>query len=190
MTLFFSFDTILVKYLFSPEVAGQYSGVSIIARVVLFLTGSFAVVLLSSVKVNGTHRENTDQLKKAMIVTSVLGGVTAIIFALFPSFVTHLLFGTRYDAMSYLLPALSFTMLFISLCTLLANFHIALRHYAVLMYVAVGVAVAAVLLIVQHDTVQAVVWSIFFGSIAMLASLIVYTVLSIFTNRKEAHVKA
>lgn len=189
MTLFYSIDAILVKYLFSPEIAGQYAGISTMARVVLFLTGSFGVVLMSSVKVHETVRKNASQLFKALIITVVMGGVAAIIFALFPSFVTHLLFGSRYDALSYLLPYLSFSMLFVSLCILLSNYHVALRQYWVLLYIGIGVAVAAVLFGLNHATVEAVVVSIFYGTVSMFIALGAWTAYTILPVLKQSRIE-
>jgi O-antigen/teichoic acid export membrane protein len=190
MTLFYSFDAVLVKYLFSPEIAGQYAGISTMARVVLFLTGSFGVVLMSSVKLDAAVQQNARQLIKATLITIGMGGVAALIFALFPSFMTHLLFGTRYDALSYLLPYLSFSMLFVSVAMLLSNYHVALRQYWVLLYVGIGVVIVTVLLALNHATVEAVVVSIFYGSASLLVSLAAwtaYTILPALRNRRIDH---
>ena len=185
MTLFYSFDAVLVKYLFSPEVAGQYAGISTMARVVLFLTGSFGVVLMSSVKLDASTKANAKQLIKALTITIGMGGIAAIIFALFPSFMTHLLFGTRYDALSYLLPYLSFSMLFVSVSMLLSNYHVALRQYWVLAYIAVCVVIVTVLLALNHATVEAVVQSIFYGSASLLLALVAWTMYTILPALKS-----
>ncbi len=185
LTLLYSFDTVIIKYLFSPEIAGQYAGVSTIARIILFVTGSFAIVLLSSVKVSAPAKDNVSQLTRSVVVTLLLGGGATLFFSLFPVFITHLLFGERYDSMAHLLPYISFTMLFISLATLLANYHIALRHYWVLLHVGFGVLTGVVLLSLFHATVNDIVISIFYSSAALLASLGAWTSYTIYKEFKQ-----
>ncbi len=174
-TLLYSADVTIIKYLFSPDVAGQYAGMSTAARIVLFLTGSFAVVLLSSVKVNKPPQENSRLLIRSFIITLVLGGSAALVFVLFPVQAIHLLFGTKYDNFAHLLPLLSLTMLAVSLCNLLANYHIALRNYRVLVFVASGALVTVILLAISHATPDAVVRSLAIGTGTMLLGLLGWT---------------
>ncbi|HSH55623.1 MAG TPA: oligosaccharide flippase family protein [Candidatus Limnocylindrales bacterium] len=174
-TLLYSADVTIIKYLFSPEVAGQYAGMSTVARIVLFLTGSFAVVLLSSVKVGRPPQENSRLLVRSFIITLVLGGAAALVFVLFPVQVIHLLFGAKYDNFAHLLPLLSMAMLAVSLTNLIANYHIALRHYWVLVFVGLGAVVTAILLVLSHATPDAVVRGLVIGTVTMLLGLLGWT---------------
>ncbi len=174
-TLQYSADVTIVKYLFSPEIAGQYAGIATISRIVLFLTGSFSVVLLSAVKINRQPRDNSNLLIRSLLMTLALGGSATIIFTFFPTQVIHLLFGAKYDAFAHLLPLLSIAMLMMSLSNLIANYHIALRHYRVMWFVGIGALVTVILLLLGHGSPDAVVRSLAIGSGSMLAGLLGWT---------------
>jgi O-antigen/teichoic acid export membrane protein len=174
-TLQYSADVTIVKYLFSPEIAGQYAGIATISRIVLFLTGSFAIVLLSAVKISRQPHENSKLLIRSLLMTLILGGAATLIFVLFPSQVIHLLFGQKYDAFAHLLPLLSVAMLIVSVSSLIANYHLALRHYGVMLYVGLGAVATIGLLIIGHGSPDAVVRSLAIGSGCMLAGLLGWT---------------
>jgi O-antigen/teichoic acid export membrane protein len=174
-TLLFSIDVTLVKYLFSPEVAGLYAGVATTSRIVLFLTASFGVVLLSAVKIKQSPQENSRLLVRSFAITLALGGTATLVFAAFPTQVINLLFGARFDVFAGLLPLLSAAMLFISLATLIGNYHVALRHTWVILYVIGGAVITAALLLMNHASPFEIVRSLAIGSGAMFAGLFVWT---------------
>lgn len=184
-TLQFSIDITLVKYLFSEEIAGQYAGISTIARIVLFITGSFSVIILSTVKRNFTPSQNSKILLKSSIFTFIVGGAVTLFFVLLPLQTVHILFGTKYDNFANLLPSLSITMFLISFISLLANFHIALRNYFVAFIIFLGTSFTLILLLIKHSTVEDVVQSLLLGSIIMFVLLFVWTVFKQLTVRKE-----
>lgn len=174
-TLQYSTDVTIIKYLFSPEIAGQYAGIATISRIILFLTASFGVVLLSSVKLSKPPKINSNLLLHSLGMTLALGGPATLAFVIFPIQITHLLFGTKYDAFTHLLPLLSITMLLISLCNLVANYHIALRHYWVMLYVGIGAVATVILLISIHSSPDIVVRDLAIGSAVMLSGLLGWT---------------
>jgi O-antigen/teichoic acid export membrane protein len=170
-TLQFSLDITLIKYLFSEEVAGGYAGISTIARIIIFVTGSFAIVILSSVKQNKPANLNLKILIKSFLITLFIGGSVTLIFAIFPTQSVHVLFGNRYDNFAFLLPPLSISMLLISLSTLLTNYHIALRYYSVAFFIFLGSAATAGLLLYKHESPLEVVQSLLIGSTIMFGLL-------------------
>jgi len=174
-TFMYSLDVAVVKFFFSPEQAGQYASIATIARIIFFLTGSFAVVILSTVKKTATPSANYSILIRSFIITLVLGGSAALFFTLFPTFTVHLLFGDRYDSMVHLLPPLSIAMLFASLSAIVSNYHIALGHYLVLLWVSLGFAITVILILNNHSNVDQVVLSFLAGSFVIASLLIGWT---------------
>lgn len=171
-TLMYSLDVAVVKYLFSAEEAGVYAGIATIARIIFFLTGSFAVVILSTAKLSATPSDNYRVLVKSLLLTIAFGGAAALFFVLFPSFTVHLLFGSRYDAMIHLLPPLSIAMLLMSISNLLANYYIALKQYLVLLWVSIGFVITIGLITFYHETISQVVYSFLAGSVAICLLLL------------------
>lgn len=174
-TLLYSADVTVIKYLFSPQVAGEYAGMSTIARIILFLTGSIAIVLLSSVKLDRPPEQNSRLLIRSLGLTLAIGGSTTLVFALFPTQIIHLLFGRRYDNFAHLLPMLSLAMLAISLSTLMSNYHIALRHYWVAFYVGLGAVVTAGLIAAFHASPDAIVGDLAAGAGTLFMVLLCWT---------------
>lgn len=174
-TIQYSIDVVIIKYLFSPEIAGQYAGMATISRIVLFLTGSFSVVLLSSVKIANQAQDNSKLLVRSLVMTIGLGGSATVVFGLFPTQVIHALFGIKYDTFASLLPLLSLAMLLMSISSLIANYHIALRHYWVMLYVGIGAVVTIGCIVLNHATPEAVVQSIVIGSLVTFLGLAGWT---------------
>jgi len=175
ISLYSSIDVTIVKYLFPQDVAGKYAGISVISNIVLFITGSFSVVILSAVKRNLEKSENNKLLIKSFILTLTIGGIVTTIFVLFPNQVVNILFGSKYAEFAYLLPYLSISMLLISLSSLLINFNIALRNFKVAICVVIGAIVTLVILLINHNFVSDIVKSLLTGSSIMFTLLFLLT---------------
>ena len=89
-------DIIFAKYLFTPEIAGLYSGISVVGRIVLFLTASITGVLLTHVKINHSVTENRKFLRKGLILTALIGGPALLLMVLAPKIVVSTLIGYLY----------------------------------------------------------------------------------------------
>ncbi len=127
VTFLYSGDVLVIKYLFSPEVAGMYGGIATIARSIFFVTASISAVLISSVNVNNSNAENKRIFIKGLTLVALIGGATALFFSLFPNFVTTLLIGSKYSPSSDLLPLLSVLLFLISILNLFIFYFLALR---------------------------------------------------------------
>lgn len=182
-------DSIAVKYWLTPDEAGLYGGISTIARIIFFLTGSVGLVLLTSVKLSQPPRQNIDLLVRSFGLTLALGGSALALFSLFPVPVLHWLLGERYDAYAQYLPWLATAILALSLSQLLAQYHIALRHYFVVVPLLLGAVVTAGLLGLRHASVADIVGAILAGSLVLLAGLLAWSLFrgrSLLTKINEA----
>ncbi|MBI3889494.1 oligosaccharide flippase family protein [Candidatus Saccharibacteria bacterium] len=185
-TLQVSIDVTVVKYLFDPETAGNYSAVATISRIIFFAIGSIVAVLLSSLDMKKPLIENRRVLLRSLGLATGIGGSIALVFCLFPSFVMHLLMGTRYDVLTHLLPLLSLSTLAASLVTLFTTYHIALHNYRCLLPIIIGALITITLLILQHSTLELVVTDILIGSTLMLIFVSFFTII---TSRSRYHRK-
>jgi O-antigen/teichoic acid export membrane protein len=166
-----SVDATIVKYLFSPEEAGAYAGIATVARIVFFLAGATAAVMLSAVSYTRPMTKNRSMLKKSLLLTSVLSGSAALFFCLFPTLTLHLLLGARYDVYAGLLPILSITIFITSVGNLLSTYLIALHRYIALIPVILGTLASIVSLIVAHSTIHQVIVGLLIGSSTMTLGL-------------------
>ncbi len=164
----FSFDILIIKHYFSAEVAGAYAGIATVARIIFFLTGSVAGVLLSNVNAKNGHPANRALLWRSMGLQSLLGGSALIFFSLFPAFVTQLLIGPRYLDYAHLLPELSLTLFIIAFANLLLTYDLALRRLSSGVVAILGALITIALISASHGSPEAVVRSLLLGSVAML----------------------
>lgn len=176
VTVLSSIDIFVVKHYFSPQVAGEYAGISTVARMIYFLTASVAQVLLPSVRINQPARENRMFLVKSLALVGVLGGGALLVFTLFSKQIITILMGHAYTTYVHLLPELSLAMLIISVLNLVISYYIALRRYQISGIVIFGALVTGWLLFVNHTTLQDVVNSLTIGSASMLGMLVLWRV--------------
>jgi O-antigen/teichoic acid export membrane protein len=171
ITLMYSVDTIAVKHYFDANTAGQYAGIATVGRIIFFLTGSIAAVLLPSIKMKAKPHDNRKVLWSSLGLTAVIGGGALLVFSLLPRFVVHVLMGSKYVPQANLLPRLGFVLFTISILNLFVLYHMALRHYAIILIVALGLSVTLILLTLHHQTLVSVIDSLLFGSAAMFLVL-------------------
>ncbi len=159
VTILYSLDVLIIKRLFSPEVAGLYSGVITIARIIYFVTGSISGVLISSVTLRDDRGTNKKSLIKALLLILGIGGGVLIFFILFPTFVISLMVGSKYAAYAHFLPVMSFYLFLVSLLNLFVSYLLAIRSYSLFPITLIGVLVLLSSLYLHHETVDAVLLS-------------------------------
>lgn len=169
-----SCDIIVVKHYFSPHDAGLYAGIATVARIIFFLTGPLAGVLIASV-VPGQADHNRALLTRSVALLAGLGGSALAVFCLAPHWIVSLLVGGRYADLAGLLPLLSLAIFTLSLANLLVYYHVALRHVSVLAAAIIGLATTIGLLVLHHSTLVAVVQSLWWGSSLLVVLIIALT---------------
>jgi O-antigen/teichoic acid export membrane protein len=171
VTFLYSGDVLVVKHFFSPEIAGAYGGIATIARSIFFVTASISAVLISSVNVSNTYTENKKIFLKGLTLVTLIGGLTTLVFVIFPSFVTTLLIGSKYVVMSPLLPLLSVLLFLISVLNLFVSYFLALRSNIILAVSAFSSLVLILLIAFNHQSVYNVVIDFILATLLSLALL-------------------
>lgn len=172
ITLLYTTDVVIVKYLFDPDTAGLYSGTATVARIIIFATGSVAGVLLTYIKINAPKNENKKHLYKALLITSTVGTAGLLVMTVMPHFVIHMLIGSRYQALAPLLPWLALHTLVVSVISVLMYYFLALRSMTLIPVSIAGTASLAMALFLFHDSVTHIVYSFLAGSVITLVCLI------------------
>ena len=150
-TAFFSTaDVTIAKYLFSPEIAGLYAGVSIVARILFFATGSVAGVLLAHVTLATPEAKNVRLLTHALLITTFIAGPGLLILIFAPRTALGLLLGTEYAGVAYLLPILALHTYTISLLNVCTMYALALRKKYGIILLCLGVLTTLGFLILAH----------------------------------------
>ena len=169
ITLLYSADTVVVKHYFDARTAGLYAGIATIARIVFFLTAPVVQVLLPSVRLAQPAGHNRRVLGKSLMLLVAIGGAAVFGFTFLPQLIIRVLMGSTYIAYAGLLPRLSLLIFVVSLLNLFIMYHLSLRRAWTLPAVLVGLVIAAALLYFRHDSLQAVISSLLYGSLTMLA---------------------
>ncbi len=185
VTVLSSVDIFVVKHFFDAETAGRYAGVSTVARMIFFLTASVAQVLLPSVRIHQTPKQNRQFLLKSFVLVTVLGGLTTIVFTLFEDQIITILMGKAYITYAHLLGPLSLAMFVISILNLIISYYIALRRYQISGIVILGAITTGCLLNVSHATLDAIVNSLLLGSVSMLVMFVFWRLIFEVQMRKS-----
>jgi len=174
VTVLYSVDIVVVKHYFDAHTAGLYAGVATAARILFFLTASVSQVLLPSVKLKNKLKQNRQVLKKSLILVALAGGSTLAIFYMVPEFVVSLLMGSTYKTYAWLLPRLSLAVFVISVLNLVMAYCLALRRYWAGVLAVNGVILTYVLMVFNHQSLEAVVNSLLIGSLITSAVFVLW----------------
>lgn len=168
ITLQFSIDILVVKHYFDAHTAGLYAGIATVARIIFFLTGSIAQVLMPSVKLKNTTFQNRQLLKKSCMLLAATGLPVLLLFVLAPEEIVHLLMGSAYGEYAHLLPILSVAIFAVAITNLVVSYYMSLRRYWIALVVVAGASVTYGMMILHHATLRSVIESLLVGSLSML----------------------
>jgi O-antigen/teichoic acid export membrane protein len=166
--LLLSLDILVVKHYFPPSEAGFYTGISIIANIVYFVTGPFAGVLIPSINATQEKRESNVFLRRSLFMMLPIGGAITLLFMLAPHFVVTLLLGSKFASYAMYLRGLSLALFLLSIANLLIYYHIGLRHYLIAPVVGVGLIFSVLLLQYRHASMGLVVGDLEVGALFIL----------------------
>ncbi len=156
VTFLYTSDVLIVKHLFDPHVAGLYSGISAIAKIVFFLLSPVVAVLFASIKIKNTSSENHKIMLKSLGISAALGIFVLLIFYVFNDITVKVLLGGNYLGSAYLLPKVGLIMLLSSLVNIFVYYFLALRRFFLIGLSFFGVLLAVVLLMVKHGSIDAI----------------------------------
>jgi O-antigen/teichoic acid export membrane protein len=167
------FDLVLVKHLFSPDVAGTYAVAAVFGRAVLYLPTGLIMVLFPIVAENyALNRNQTNFLWKALVYTLVLSGSGTLLYCLFPEVILGVLFPGRYIAAAPLLALYGVAMLPMALLLITMNFHIARGHRGIWLVIAVGAATEVLAILLWHENLGQILRAVCAGGLfALLLSV-------------------
>lgn len=186
ITLLMSIDVIVVKYYFDAHTAGLYAGMATVARTVFFLAAPISQVLMPLVTMGQSRQKNFLLLIKSIALTALICGPVVILCAVFPELLTRLLMGSAYVEYSGLLPILALVVFIISLVNLVFMYYLTLRQKTVTLIGIIGFVVSLSIMIMWHDTLQAVVYGLLFTSCFTLFATGVYVLVNLKRGDRNA----
>ncbi len=174
ITLISNIDVMLVKHYFDPADAGYYSAASLISKIIFFVTGSIATVMLPKVSEIHQKRENTlDILKNCLIYTFLISLLAVSVYWIAPTFVVSLLFGREYVETTRIIGTLGIAMMFFSLSYMIIIYNMAIKNFRFLYITMVILLLEIILLSVFHETLDIVVRTLAALFIFLFAGLVI-----------------
>jgi O-antigen/teichoic acid export membrane protein len=171
VTLLTSIDVLVAKHYFDPHTAGEYAGISTVAKIIFFLTASVAQVLMPSIKLHQPNVKNRALFLRSLALIWALGLPVLGVFYILPELVVRLLIGTEYTRFAEILPQLGIAMMLLATVNLQVSYNVALRRYQSLYAVFAGAVLITILMVTRHDSLVAIVGNLSISSVVMLSLL-------------------
>jgi O-antigen/teichoic acid export membrane protein len=172
VTFLYTSDILIVKHYFDADTAGVYSGVSSIAKILFFLLGPTAGVLLSAVKIKNSKRENDIVLFKSLAISALIGGAGLCTFYVFHDMIIKLMIGAKYLSLAHVLPKAGLVMLLSAIINIFVYYFLALRQKSLIAVSIIGALSLVVCFAITHETIDAVLNNLII-TISILITLLV-----------------
>jgi O-antigen/teichoic acid export membrane protein len=179
ITLFVSVDIIIVKYFFDAHTAGLYAGIATVARIIYFLAVPIAQVLMPSVKVSQTRKQNSQLLLKSLGLTVVVCGSVLVVGGLWPELIVRTLMGVDYITYASLLLPLMAAVFVVSVINLIFMYYLAIRKKTITLVGIIGIVATISLMLFAHNDLQTIVYNLLLGSIFTLIATGIYVLVNL-----------
>lgn len=178
LTSFITTDILLVKHFFDPKSAGIYAGISLIARIIFFLSAPITTVMFPLIVQKHSRNEKYHNIFKLSILLVLAPSLfIAIIYYMFPHLIISL-FNKQYLPASYLLGIFGLYIAFYSLLSVLTNFYLSIKKTKVFIPISIGSLLQIVLIWFFHQSfMQVITISLSIVSLLLLILLLYYWVL-------------
>ena len=127
---FISIDIILAKHYLSPSDAGYYALISLVGKMIFFLSslaGQFLVPFIS--KSEGEQADSSQRFYWIFGFTAIIGFFSYLFFGYFGNITAPILLGQKIVPVTYLLPEYALAILFFTLSSCVIGFHQIRKNY-------------------------------------------------------------
>lgn len=173
---FISTDIILVKHFFDPIQAGQYAGLSLVGRVIFFMTapiGSVMFPIIVQKHTKGFHFGNTFKMSLVLVLIPAL--LLTLFYLLFPEFtIIFFLKRQQYLVVAPLLAICGLYMTFYSILYLLANFYLSIKKTKIYFPILIGAFLQIVLITLYHQNFMEIIMISFVLVLLLVVGFLIY----------------
>jgi len=176
LILLYTADVILVKHFLSPELAGQYSGLSILGRIIFFLSGAIVAVMfsMSSEAHKRAGGENEKILKQSLLIIAIISLLILFIYFLIPKFLIMALLGSKFLALTKYVGWFGLAMFFYSFINVLAQYFLSINQTKFVYILLSGVVLQIVLISCWHANIAQIVWIMNIVMMLVLFGFLIY----------------
>jgi O-antigen/teichoic acid export membrane protein len=177
ITSFFSTDLVLVKHFFSPYLAGIYSSLVNLGKVILFGTVPITNVMFPLVSRAQSEGKNYKKIFfLSILLTFLIASAVSLFYIIFPDLAIHLLYGQGYKEGKQFLPYFAIAYSLFAFSTLLINLHLSLGKTKVVLFPLLAAIFQAVGIVLFHQTITAVITIVSVVSLLLFLSLFFFSV--------------
>lgn len=176
MTALISTDILLVKHFFDPLQAGIYAGLSLVGKVIFFLTAPIGSVMFPLIVKKHAKSESYNNIFKMAIFMVLIPSVfISIFYFLYPDLsISFIIKNAAYKSVSGLLGLFGIFITIYSLITLFVYYFLSIKKTNVYIPVILAAVSQLLFMIFYHDSLFIVV------AISLLVSLILFVTLVIY----------
>lgn len=172
---FITNDIILVKHYFSPDVAGLYAQLSLIGRIIFFISAPIGNVMFPIIVQQHAKKENfTKTFLLAALLILIPSIAITIFYTLFPKF--SILFVVKKPEALAAIPYLTLFSIYItiySLTAIITSFYLSIKKTKIVIPVVATALLQILLIIIYHQNL----WQIINISLSM-STLLLFTLLA------------
>jgi len=174
--LFITTDTILVKHFYTPKEAGIYAGMSLLGRIIYFVSAPISLVLFPLVAHRHARNEKHRHLFFIAIILVLLASASITIFYyFFPEFSILLLLKQKeYLSIKNILWVFGVFMMIYSLLWLVVNYYLSIKKTNIFVPILAGALFQGVALWFYHGTFLQVITISIIGTTVPLLSVLLY----------------
>ncbi len=177
LTSFISSDVVLVKHFFNPHTAGIYAGLSLLGKVIFYITAPIMGVMFPLiVQKHGKNENFNNTFILSLLLVLIPSIMITAVYFLFPSF--SILFFLKKSEYLIMVPYLGFFGIFMSLYCLLhitASFYLSIKKTSVYIPIILGAVMQIILITFYHQTFnEIIVISIIITFLLVLGLLLYY----------------
>jgi len=173
ITFLYTADVLFIKHYFSPEEAGLYSGIATIGRIIFFLAGPISAVMLPSIKLKNSVKDNEKILFKSLFIVILIGGLASLTFYLFYDMIIGILIGNKYLVLAKLLPKLAIMLFLVSIINIIFNYYLALRKFFLIPIAIIGILSATILTAINHNNFNSIINNFIYSEVIIFILLFV-----------------
>jgi O-antigen/teichoic acid export membrane protein len=165
------FDLILVKHYFSEEMAGLYTALSLIGRMIYFITWMFVMLLIPEV-VNTRKAGHPYQhlLNKYLKYIGLLIAASVVICAICPEFIVSCIFGKSYLSIGQYLWMYALATGMLALGNIFTYYYLSLGNYKPVMIMGVFAVLQIVTITFLHNSFNQIIYlQIIYMGLALMA---------------------
>lgn len=171
-----STDQLLVKHFFSPNLAGLYAGVSLVSKVIFFLTAPIGTVMYPLIiQKHSKNEKYMNTLFIAVLMVFIPSLAISIFYFIFPEFaLTFFLKKPEYLAMSKYLGLFGIFIAIYSVISLLTYYFLSIKKTRVWIPLLSASIAQGLLIYLFHTTFEQIIYISLSVSVLLLIYLLIY----------------